>query len=379
MGYLAGRMPMASRPLKILVISDYRAVASSRSEAEIFIRLAARGHRVDVLSYPEATYYNQRFAEHGIRIVGDHPRKKLSLAFIRRLRDLARTEGYDIVHAFNSLGLTNAVWALRGLPARLVAYRGYEGNIHWYDPTMYLKYLHPRVDAIICLTDEIRAVFARNMPWAREKAVVIPKGHDPAWYADIRPVDRQALSIPPNDVWIVMVANLRPFKGLDILLDALRLLPSGEGCQMLFIGSGYDEPAVAEKLQTHPWAGRMHVLGYRKDAQSIVAACDLQVLASTRGEGLNKSLIEGMSLGVPAVMSDIAGNKPLAVDGEGAWIVPAGDAQAMARGLADALANAEERRRRGAAAKRHIATRLHTSTTVDGFETLYENLLANRP
>jgi glycosyltransferase involved in cell wall biosynthesis len=94
---------------------------------------------------------------------------------------------------------------------------------------------------------------------------------------------------------------------------------------------------------------------------------------------LNKSLIEGMSLGVPAVMSDIAGNKPLAVDGEGAWIVPAGDAQAMAGALADALANADERRRRGAAAKRHIATRLHTSTTVDGFETLYENLLANRP
>jgi glycosyltransferase involved in cell wall biosynthesis len=379
MGYIAGRMSMAPRPLKILVISDYRAVASSRSEAEIFIRLTSRGHRVDVLSYPEATYYNQRFVEHGIRIVGDHPRKKLSLSSIRGLRDLVRREGYDIVHAFNSLGLTNAVWALRGLPARLIAYRGYAGNIHWYDPMMYLKYLHPRVDAIICLTDEIKASFTRNMPWARGKAVVIPKGHDPAWYADIRPVDRHTLPIPADDRWIVMVANLRPFKGLDILLDALRLLPSGEGCQMLFIGAGYDESPVAEKLRTHPWAERFHVLGFRKDAQSIVAACDLQVLASTHGEGLNKSLIEGMSLGVPAVMTDIAGNKPLAVDGEGAWIVPAGDAQAMARALADALTNEGERHRRGAAAKRHIATQLNASTTVDDFETLYENLLANRP
>src|SRR5690606_23199464 len=100
-----------------------------------------------------------------------------------------------------------------------------------------------------------------------------------------------------------------------------RLLPSAEGLQMLFIGSGYDEPAVAEKLRTHPWAERFQVLGFRKDAQSIVAACDLQVLPSTHGEALTKSLIEGMCLGVPAVMTDIAGNRAVAVDGESAWIV----------------------------------------------------------
>jgi len=362
-------------PRKILVISDYRAVASGRSEAEIFVRLAARGHTVHVLSYPDATYYNARFEACGIRVFPNHPTRKLSRTFIRFLRQLVKTEGYDIVHAFNSLGLTNAVWALQGLPARLIAYRGYLGNIHWYDPSMYLKYLHPRLDAIVCLTAEHQALFSRNMPWAKEKAVVIPKGHDPAWYADIRPAGRASLDIPPDDLWIVLVANLRPFKGLDILLEALRQFPSGEGLQFLFIGSGYDEPTVKSNMDSHPMAGRFHVLGFRKDAQSVMAACDLQVLPSTHGEALTKSVIEGMCLGIPAVMTDIPGNRAVAIDGESAWIVPPGDANAFAAALRLALTDPTERKRRGEAAKRHIAERLHVDVTVAGFEKLYTRLL----
>lgn len=368
-------MSEARKTWKILVISDYRAVASSRPEAEIFIRLAERGHTVHVLSYPEATYYNTRFSECGIRVVSDHPRRKLTPAFIHLLRDLVQSEQYDIVHAFNSLGLTNAVWALQGLSARLIAYRGYIGNVHFYDPMMYLKYLHPRVDSIICLTEDIRAGFARNMPWAKHKAVVIPKGHDPAWYADVRPIDRATLPVPAKDLWVVMVANLRPFKGLDVLLEALRLLPAADGVQLLFIGSGFDEPSVEKKFRAHPWANRLHVLGYRKDAQAVVAACDLQVLPSTHGEALTKALIEGMCLGIPVVMTDIAGNRPLAVNGESAWIVRAGDAMDLAAGLREALGHPEERLRRGHAAKRHIAERLHTANTVGQFEALYSQIM----
>ena len=95
---------------KILVISDYRSVGSSRPEAEIFIRLAQLGHKVCIISHAEATYYNQRFRSFGIEVIENHPTRKVSREYIRFLRELVIEQGFKFVHVFNSKGLTNAVW-----------------------------------------------------------------------------------------------------------------------------------------------------------------------------------------------------------------------------------------------------------------------------
>src|SRR5688500_4774227 len=173
-------MPEAPTPnYKILVISDYRQVNSSRPEAEIFIQLAKSGHSIHILSYPDATYYNERFRSYDIEVIEQHPTRKAYLPYIRFLRKMIREGKYDIVHAFNSYGLTNAIWAMIGLDAKLIAYRGYAGQTYWYDPMMYVKYFHPRVDHIICLRDEIRDILAFHMPWGKSKLGTIPKVENP--------------------------------------------------------------------------------------------------------------------------------------------------------------------------------------------------------
>jgi hypothetical protein len=47
---------------------------------------------------------------------------------------------------------------------------GYAGQTHWYDPMMYLKYFHPRVDAIIALSDVIKKVLTQNMIGGKTKS-----------------------------------------------------------------------------------------------------------------------------------------------------------------------------------------------------------------
>ena len=359
---------------KILVISDYREINSSRPEAEIFIKMAMSGHTIHILSYPEANYYNDRFRSHGIVVIEKHPAKKGSISYIRYLRKLIQEERYDFVHAFNSLGLTNAVWAMIGLKSKLIAYRGYAGQTHWYDPMMYLKYFHPRVDHIICVSEVTRDFLARNMPWAKNKLTIIHKGHDPAWYQNIKPINRSTLGFNDNDILICCVANARPFKGIPYLVEAMNNIPHEPHIHLLLIGKGYHDEPIHSIVEKSLFAKNIHRPGFREDSLSIVAACDALVLASTHGEALTKSVIEAMCLEIPPMITDIAGNAGLVVNGVSGWVVPPADTHALTIAISDMIGNKSERKRRGLNAKAHINQNFHTNNTVEGFISLYQRL-----
>ena len=369
-------MSALQRVFKILVISDYRSVNSSRPEAEIFIRLAQKEHNITILSYPEATYYNERFRSFGIQVIEKHPFKKISGSFISYLRKLVKDNQYDLVHAFNSKGLVNANRALRGLPAKLIAYRGYAGQTHWYDPMMYLKYFHPRVDQIICLSAAIKKILDLNMPWAKNKTTMIHKGHDPAWYQDVLPSDRQAFGFNKEDILLCFLANVRPFKGLPYLVQATHEIKDNPSLHFLFIGNGYEVPSIQKLMEQSPYRDRMHLLGFRKDSLSILAMSDGLVLSSTHGESLTKSVIEAMSLGVAPIITDIEGNKGVVIDGDSGWVVPAKDPTSLANAIDDFASHPLERKRRGENARRHIAKHFHIENTVEEYLKMYERMLS---
>ena len=359
---------------KILVISDYRAVGSARPEAEIFIHLAGLGHTIDIVSYPEAREYNERFRQKGIGVIEAHPDKKFSKPFIQMLRERVVTEQYDFVHAFNSKGLTNAIRALKGLKTKLIAYRGYAGQTKWYDPTMYFKYFHPRVDHIICVSEDIRRIMAANMPFRKYKLSTIPKGHDPAWYDTITPVERSAIGCSADDILVCFLANVRPFKGLKYLLQATHLISAGLPLRFLFIGKGYDTPEVQQEIKASPFATRIHVLGFRPDAINVLAACDSLVQVSTHGEGLSKSVLEAIFLGIPPIISDIPGNHGLIENGVSGWLVPKKNATAIAQALTEMAVDPVERKRRGENARHHAHDHFHIDQTVEGYQRLYAQL-----
>ena len=373
--YLVRRVMTAhSRIYKVLVISDYRSVNSSRPEAEIFIRMAQLGHDITILSFPDASYYNDRFRAAGIQVIEKHPTKKFSRPFISFLKNLVKENQYDVLHAFNSQGLVNATWALQGLPTKLIGYRGYAGQTHWYDPMMYLKYFHPRVDNIIALSDIIKKVLVQNMIWGKNKVTRIHKGHDPNWYKDVQPADRKEFGFNENDILLCFLANVRPFKGLPYLMQATHEIPADLPLHFLFIGNGYEENNIREMMAQSPYQKKFHLLGYRKDSQNILAMSDGLVLSSTHGESLTKSVIEAMSLGIVPIITDIEGNRGVVIDGDSGWVVPAKDPTALAKAITEFVNNPAERKRRGENARKHIAEHFHTAQTVDEFLKLYEKL-----
>lgn len=150
---------------------------------------------------------------------------------------------------------------------------------------------------------------------------------------------------PPTGL---VVANLRPVKGLLTLVGALRLLENppivrvvGEGPQRRRL-----ETAIAE-------AGLEQVLileGLNPNAHKLWAEAQFGILPSHE-EGLPNAVLEAMAAGVPMIASRVGGVPELIEDGISGLMVPPAEPQALAGAIARLAGDPELRRRMGAAAR----------------------------
>lgn len=185
--------------IKVLVISDYRSFTSSRPEAEIFIGLKELGMDITIMTHDEGEYVS-RFRESGIKIIPFHPKRKFDSAESGFIRKELERGGYEIMHLFNSKASINGIRAARGLAVKVVMYRGYTGNIHWWDPTAYIKYLHPRVDKIVCLADSVNEMFQKAITLNKKKLITINKGHNVDWYEGTPIADLSNEKVLPGEI-----------------------------------------------------------------------------------------------------------------------------------------------------------------------------------
>jgi glycosyltransferase involved in cell wall biosynthesis len=183
------------------------------------------------------------------------------------------------------------------------------------------------------------------------------------------------VGIPPGAFVVVCVANYRPRKGIELLVDALALLPRDWPVHLLLVGR-MDAPSLRRRINASPVRARIHTAGHRSDAPALVAACDAFVLPSTKREGLARSLIEAMAYGVAPIVTDCGGSPEVVVDGQCGLVVQASDAGAIARAIARYYEDPVLRKRLGAAARERIASDFRIERTIERTLALYRELAA---
>lgn len=360
--------------MRVLVISDYRDTRAAKPEAALMLGLKEKGVELDIITYP-ATEYHQDFQRAGITVMDDHPSRKVDWSFIAHLRSLTNERRYQIFYLFNSQAIINGLIAAYSLPVKVVLYRGYTGNIHWYDPLAYLKYLNPRVDRVVGIADSIRELLHRQWTFKKHKAVTIRKGHDPAWYQGISPADLSIFGVPEDAFVIACMANQRKFKGIKYLLQSTYEMVELKDLHLLLIGRDMDEGELKRLIKDSPMKERIHLTGWRDDVLSILASCDAFVLPSIGGEAITKSLIEAMSMGLAPVITDIAGNRDLVMHDKNGLVVPIKDPNAIASAIKMLYESQELTSRYGKAAKDHIRENFDSKDTVENTLQMFRELI----
>ncbi len=173
---------------------------------------------------------------------------------------------------------------------------------------------------------------------------VVPCGIEPQHFAP--------LPLPEAGPHLVAIGRLAPQKGFALLMEAVRLaaLP---GLRLTLVGDGElrGELEAAAPPQVR-FAGWQDEAGVR----AALAAAQALILPSF-AEGLPVVLMEAMAAGRPVIATAIAG-VPELVTAETGWLVPAGDAEALAEAIRTLAATpAEELATKGAAARARVLAR----------------------
>ncbi|MCE2572626.1 glycosyltransferase family 4 protein [Motilimonas eburnea] len=358
--------------MKILVASSYRhAWNSVRPEAEMFIEMVRQGHTVTLMTQPDCEYL-PRFNEHGIKTIACYPTKKICLKTIKAMRAELHQGDYDIVYAFNSKTIPNAILASIGHRAKVVLYRGTTGGLYRHDPTAYLTHLSPRVDGIVCVSNAVTEDVKQRVWKNKDNVVTIYKGHQLDWYL-VPPGDRSEFNLTDNDIIAMCAAHVRPSKGIDVLIEATHYIDN-PNFHLILAGSGF-EPYF-DAMKASPMADRIHYIGHRSDVPSLMAMADFQVQPSKSGEGLPRTIIEAMANGTPSIVTTTGGSPELVDDGKTGYIVPTNDAKAFAAAMSKLIDDPAKIKQFSQAAKHKLDTEINAKETVRKHIEYFNRLLA---
>lgn len=137
---------------------------------------------------------------------------------------------------------------------------------------------------------------------------------------------------PAGPLTFLMVARLLKAKGVTEYARAGQIL-AGK-CRLELLGPPEDGPGAAPLSEILDWQkqGWLTWLGETSDVRPYLANCHCLVLPSYR-EGTPTAVMEAMATGRPCIVTDAPGCRELVRDGENGFLVPVGNADALAAAM----------------------------------------------
>jgi glycosyltransferase involved in cell wall biosynthesis len=207
----------------------------------------------------------------------------------------------------------------------------------------------------IIATSDGYAARSRNLLHFKDIVTVIPNGVDCERFNPTVASDdiKDKLDIHGKFI-ILFVAALTKwhrYKGLDVLLDALRLAVREErDLVLIVVGDGELRPEfelMSRSLSVHKnviFAGNV---SYEK-LPHFYTACDVLMLPSKdMSEGFGLTILEANAAGKPCIGSKIGGIPSIIKNGFNGLLVPPNDSLALANAILELIRNPEERGKMG--------------------------------
>ncbi len=317
------------------------------------------------------------------------------LANARAIARLAREESVDLIHARSRAPAWSALVAARRTRVPFVT--TYHGA---YGETNAVKRLYngvmARGDVVIANSGYTADLIAQRYGTSRQRIAVIHRGVDTRRFdpASIEPSRVAALrarwGVDDATRVVLQMARLTGWKGQGVLIEAAAQLKAAgklQGAVVVLAGDAQGRTAYVETLRAQvAQAGlddQVRFAGHVEDVAAAFLAAHVAVVASTEPEAFGRAAIEAAAMGCPVIATAI-GAPPETVLAEPAvaenvatgWLVPPGDAGALASRLAGALALAGAKRAAmGSRARTHVLAQFTVEAMQRRTLAVYDRLL----
>lgn len=390
-----------SRPTILQIIPNLDTGGAERTSVEIADAIVTAGGRALVLA-------------EGGRLVADIERvggefvtfpaaTKNPLRMLANAAALTRTirhERVDLIHARSRAPAWSALLAARR--AKIPFVTTYHGSYREKGRAKRLyNSIMARGDLVIANSNfTARSIMMRyGTPEARIRVAhrgVDGAVFDPAAIAQERvEALREAWGVAPHERVILQAARLTRWKGQSVVIEAARLLnheapEAAREAVVILAGDaqGRDDyrEALRQQIAAAGLDGKVRLVGHVADMPAAYAASWIAVVASTEPEAFGRTATEAQVIGCPVIATD-HGAPPETVrdprrggrEHMTGWLVPAGDAPALADALAEGLRlTADERRRIGETARRHVIENFSLAQMCTKTLAVYDELLGTR-
>jgi len=134
---------------------------------------------------------------------------------------------------------------------------------------------------------------------------------------------KKSLGINENDFVIGIIARLEDYKDHNTFLQAAKMLVKKEkNFKFLIIGDGSKREELKEYVKELEISDNVLFTGYITDVYKYLNILDINVNCSIGTETSSLSISEGLSLGIPPVVSDFGGNPNMVINGITGEIYP---------------------------------------------------------
>ena len=339
--------------------------------------LLERGHRVTIVCPPGTP-----LAEHCSSLT--HPNFKFHLVDMNRafslfsiwpLYQLIQSDRPDILHTHSSndswlVSICGKWMNIPSVRSRLVSI-----PIKNYFPRNWV-YSFP--DSIITSGLAIQTLIREVNGVSPETVVSVDAG------VDLRRFDyncsaesvRQELKMEPGQPLIGKIAVIRRWKGHDIFLEAIPwVIEKYPNARFAIVGGGPGYQEIKEKVRNRKLDSMVFVLGHREDIPEIMAALDVQVQASTAGEGTPQVIAQAFAMKTPLVGTRVGSIPEVFGEGRRGILVEPANARALSDGILKLLHQPDLRRQVVEAAYRYCLENLTIDKMMDKTTAVYESVL----
>lgn len=369
---------MGYEPVGILYVVWSMGVGGAEKLAYDMVRsLPRHKFRAVVCSVEYGGVLGDRLRDEGYAVYHRKSVPGLDWGMISWLRNIIRTERVEVIHAHQYNPLFYSVFAAMGNPRLKLVYtehgRTYPDRTYWkrFLVNPLLTYW---IDHLVSISESTKNAMVTydNFPARRIKVIHngvdignIPEGVEIG-------AKRRELGIPEGWRVVGTAARLEEVKNLPMMLRAFRLIldRQPETC-LVIAGIGSTEEQLRSLAVQLGVSEQVRFLGLRSDLNEIFPLLNVFLLTSFT-EGVSITLLESMTHGIPAVVTNVGGNPEVVVDKVTGFLVPSGHHESMADKALFLMENPEMSLAMGNKAKERVTTCFSFDRMMAGYLALYD-------
>lgn len=302
---------------------------------------------------------------------------RFDLAILKKIISVVRQLDIQVIHShgYKSDLITLVVARLSGV--RCISTPHGFGNLSGWKMKLYIglgNFALRFFDAVVPLSPQLSAEL-RKSGISESKIRYIPNG------VDLSEIDRRAVIdtgiVGNKEVQTIgFIGRLVPGKEILQLLQIFEALWAANNClQLIIVGDGEQRQELEKFAATLSAGEHIHFLGFRADRLDILRQFDLFAMTSS-SEGIPRSLMEAMSVGVPVVAYDIPGVDQLINHDDTGLMVQFGNQSQFVDCCSRVLANITFANSLSNNARRRIESNFSAASMAGQYYKLYRSLVA---